>query len=75
MNFFDDMERFGQAVAFTAEDGESLTYESTAVAANSFGARLSGRGLVFILANNSTASVIGYIGCLRFQGAGSTVGV
>ena len=61
MNFFDDMERFGQAIAFIAEDGESLTYESTAVAADSFGARLSRRGLVFILANNSIASVIGYI--------------
>jgi acyl-CoA synthetase (AMP-forming)/AMP-acid ligase II len=65
MIFFDDMERFGQAVAFTAENGESLTYESTAVVADSFGAHLSGRGLVFILASNSTASIIGYIGCLR----------
>jgi acyl-CoA synthetase (AMP-forming)/AMP-acid ligase II len=65
MNFSDDMERFGQAIAFIAEDGESLTYESTAVAADSFGACLSRRGLVFILANNSIASVIGYIGCLR----------
>jgi acyl-CoA synthetase (AMP-forming)/AMP-acid ligase II len=67
MAFFDNLENFGQATAFTAEDGGSLTYQSTAEAADSFGSHLSRRGLIFILAGNNIASVIGYIGCLRFR--------
>jgi acyl-CoA synthetase (AMP-forming)/AMP-acid ligase II len=65
MSFFDDMGRFREAIAFTAENGEPHTYESAAAAADSFGARVAGRGLVFILADNGMASLIGYLGCLR----------
>jgi acyl-CoA synthetase (AMP-forming)/AMP-acid ligase II len=65
MNFYDDLERHGQAVALTAGDGESLSYESAAALADSFSSHLACRGLVFILAGNSIASVVGYLGCLR----------
>jgi long-chain acyl-CoA synthetase len=65
VNFYDDLGQFGQTVAFVLEDGETVTYESAASAADSFGAHFSERALVFILTDNCIESVIGYLGCLR----------
>jgi acyl-coenzyme A synthetase/AMP-(fatty) acid ligase len=65
MNFYDNLERYGEAVALVAEDGKVLTYASLADATDMFSSRLSGRALVFILAGNNVASVVGYLGCLR----------
>jgi acyl-CoA synthetase (AMP-forming)/AMP-acid ligase II len=65
MNFYDAMERYGSAVAFTEEDGAPHTYAQTAAAADAFGASVPDRGLVFLLADNSLDAATGYIGCLR----------
>ena len=65
MNFYDNLERYGEAVALVAEDGKVLTYASLADATDMFSSRLSGRAVVFILAGNNIASVVGYLGCLR----------
>jgi acyl-CoA synthetase (AMP-forming)/AMP-acid ligase II len=65
MNFFEGMEWFGSAIAFVDEDGTEYTYVQAAQAADAFSVRIPQRRLVFLLANNSMASVIGYLGCLR----------
>jgi acyl-CoA synthetase (AMP-forming)/AMP-acid ligase II len=70
MTFYDDLQSFGQAIAFIAGNGETLTYAAAAKAADSFGAQLAAQGpdsrkLVFILAENCPECVIAYLGCLR----------
>ena len=65
MNFYDGMERYGSAVAFTEEGGALHTYAQTAQAADAFGASVPDRGLVFLMADNSLDAVTGYLGCLR----------
>ncbi len=65
MSFYDDLGSFGDAAAFVLEDGEAVSYAVAATAADSIGAHLSARELVFILAENSIESVLGYLGCLR----------
>jgi acyl-CoA synthetase (AMP-forming)/AMP-acid ligase II len=65
MNFYDNLESYGEAVALVAEDGKVLTYASLADATDMFSSHLSGRAVVFILASNNVASVVGYLGCLR----------
>ena len=65
MNFYDHLERYCQAVALTAMDGTSLSYESAAVHADSFASHLNRNGLVFILPGNNIPSVIAYLGWLR----------
>jgi long-chain acyl-CoA synthetase len=65
VNFYDDLGRFGQTAAFILEDGETVSYEAAASAADVFGAHLAERALVFILTDNCIESVIGYLGCLR----------
>lgn len=65
MSFYDEIGRFGQAVAFVLESGETLSYASVASEADAFGSGLAGRDLVFILASNTVESTIGYLGCLR----------
>jgi long-chain acyl-CoA synthetase len=65
MNFYDELERHGSAVAFAEEGGALHTYAETAAAADAFGALVVDRGLVFLLMDNSLDAVTGYIGCLR----------
>jgi long-chain acyl-CoA synthetase len=65
VNFYDALGQFGQDVAFILEDGETVSYASAASAADSFGASLTERALVFILTDNCIESAIGYLGCLR----------
>jgi acyl-CoA synthetase (AMP-forming)/AMP-acid ligase II len=65
MNFYDEMERYGSAVAFVEEDGAVHSYAQTVEAADAFGSTVADRGLVFLLADNSLAAATGYIGCLR----------
>ena len=70
MNFYYDLQSFGQSIAFVAGNGETLTYAAAAKAADSFGVQLGAqepdnRKLVFILAENCLECVIAYLGCLR----------
>jgi long-chain acyl-CoA synthetase len=65
VSFYDEIGQLGQTTAFVLENGETVSYASLASEADAFGARLSGRELVFILASNTIESVIGYLGCLR----------
>lgn len=65
MNYFEGAGRYVEAVGLITEDSRTLTYGAAADIADSFAAHLSSREFVFILADNSLESVIGYIGCLR----------
>jgi acyl-CoA synthetase (AMP-forming)/AMP-acid ligase II len=65
MNFYDDMDRYGSAVAFVEEDGAEHSYAQTLDTADAFGAKVADRGLVYLLVDNSLAAATGYIGCLR----------
>lgn len=65
MSFYDHLERYGSAIALIAEDGAEHSYAALASAADAMGSQLLDRGLVFLLAGNNAASVVGYLGCLR----------
>jgi len=56
MNFYDEMERYGSAVAFVEEDGAVHSYAQAVEAADAFGSTVADRGLVFLLADNSLAA-------------------
>lgn len=65
MNFYVDIDRYGEATAFITETGDTFTYAAAVAAADRLGDRLRGRGLAFLLADNCPESVIGYLGFLR----------
>lgn len=65
MNFYADIDRYGESTAFITESGDAFTYAAAVAAADRLGGRLRGRGLAFLLADNCPESVIGYLGFLR----------
>lgn len=67
MNFYDDIEKYGGAIALFAEDHESISYQELTRQADAFARTITGRCLVFNLCDNNVESIIGYIGSLRNQ--------
>jgi len=64
-SLFDDLGRFGQAVALITEQGESIRYAEVLASADSVGERMGGRGLAFLLVDNRPEAVFGYLGAVR----------
>lgn len=65
MNFYDNLERYGQSRALITEDGETVSYAALAQDADTVGLHLRERGLGFALCENCPESVAGYLGFLR----------
>ncbi|MEI6813885.1 MAG: AMP-binding protein [bacterium] len=65
MSFFDALDLHGDAPAVISEQDAVVTYAELARAADAVGAHLVGRPLVFVVCENSAASISGYLGCLR----------
>jgi long-chain acyl-CoA synthetase len=65
MNYFDNLDRFGEAPALVCEDGTTFSYNDVQSLSDRLGSHLPERGLAFILADNRPEAVVGYIGCLR----------
>ena len=65
MNFFDDIDAYGDATAAITEDSEHISYGRVVEAADRIKQQLGGRCLVFIVCRNSIEAVVGYLGCLR----------
>ena len=69
MDFWCDMERWGEATALAAEDGEGMTYAELSQAADEHVVHLATpaghRGLAFLLAKNCPEAILGYLGFLR----------
>ncbi len=65
MNYFDEIQHHGHAVAVDGEHGAQRTYTELATLADDFGAHLVQKTLVFLLMDNCAPAVIGYLGCLR----------
>lgn len=65
MNFYDNLERYGQSRALIAEDGKEVSYLELARDADAVGFHLRERGLGFALCENRPESVAGYLGFLR----------
>ena len=65
MVFFENLDRFGGAVALETAAAEVTDYQSLAGMAAAFAAACTPRSLAFALCDNSVASVAGYLGFLR----------
>jgi len=65
MDFFDDIDVYGDLTAVITEDSEHISYKALLLAADALKKQLEGRCLVFSVCENSLESVIGYIGFLR----------
>ena len=74
MNFFDDIDAYGDATAVITEDSEYISYGSVVQAADRFRQQLGGRCLVFIVCRNSIEAIIGYLGCLRARAVPILIG-
>ncbi len=64
MVFFDQLERFGDAIALEAEGQASLSYRALADRAGQFSAFCNTRSLAFVLCDSSMDSLVGYLGLL-----------
>lgn len=74
MTFYDGMERYKDRLAAICDQGDRITYQNLAEAADEFGKVIKehrgnagdqDRQLIFCLCENTIASIAGYIGCLR----------
>lgn len=65
MNFYDDLERYGENTAVITESGESINYRSLLKAADQIAEPVQKRQLVFLVCKNEFESVAAYIGFLR----------
>lgn len=63
--FFNELEKFGTSTALIDENETSITYSDLTAQADSIGAAVGTRCLVFQLCENSIPSIIGYTGFLR----------
>lgn len=65
MNFFDDIERFGDSPAVISDQGDALSYRSLATLANGISRHLSYRAVVILGCENGIPSLAAYLACLR----------
>ena len=65
MNFYDNLERFGDRTAFLDDRGQEISYEGLARFAEDLGGRLIPRNLVFCLCENSLGCPAGYVAFLQ----------
>jgi acyl-CoA synthetase (AMP-forming)/AMP-acid ligase II len=65
MDFFDDIDMYGDLTAIITEDSQHISYRTLLHSADALKGQLEKRCLVFGICDNSAASVIGYIGFLR----------
>lgn len=54
-----------QRIALSTPSGQLMTYEELIVQADALGAQMENRSLVFLLAENSIGSVVGYVACMQ----------
>ncbi|HYA13527.1 MAG TPA: AMP-binding protein [Syntrophales bacterium] len=65
MDFFNCIDRYGEAVAVIAEDSEQISYKEFLLIADEIKKHLYERSLVFCICGNNIESIAGYIGFLR----------
>ncbi len=65
MNFFDDIDCYGDETAIITENSQHVSYKQLVNTADSLRAALTERCLVFCFCENDLESVTGYIGFLR----------
>lgn len=65
MNFYQDIDGYGERTAIITETGEELTYRQFLQDADSFFGGLEERSLLFLICSNCLESVCAYIGALR----------
>lgn len=65
MNFYDDIEVFGDSVAIITDSLEEVSYSQLIQLADKFKKYFNEKCLIFSLSSNCLESVVGYIGFLR----------
>lgn len=65
MNFYDDIDVYGDSTALITESSENISYSELLCNADALRDNFKGRSLVFSLSDNCVESVVGYIGFLR----------
>jgi acyl-coenzyme A synthetase/AMP-(fatty) acid ligase len=65
INFYDDIDVFGQATAIISENSDHFTYAELVKSADALKSQFRKRTLVLSMCENSLESVVGYIGFLR----------
>lgn len=65
MNFYDDIDAFGDATAVISENTEYFTYKELTTVADQIRDHIRNRCLVFSLCENNLESIVGYVGFLR----------
>src|ERR1035437_1605549 len=74
MNFYDDIDVYGDAPAIITERSEIVSYAELVRLADAVGAQLTRKSVVIIQCDNSVASIAGYLGCLRTRAVPLLVG-
>ena len=65
MNYYSDIDKYGDNIAIRTESGEELTYTKFLLDADTIVEKLESRKLVFLVCRNCLESVCAYIGALR----------
>jgi len=74
VNFYDDIDAFGDATAFITESSDHLSYRTVVLEADRLKQQLGGRCLVFIVCRNTVEAIVGYLGCLRAKAVPILIG-
>ncbi len=65
MNFYTDLDKYGENIAVITDKGEQLTYGAFLLDCDNLMSSLASRRLLFLVCNNSLESLVAYIGALR----------
>ncbi len=65
MGFYNLYGKYGSALAFIDDRGQSITYQELDAWTGEMGAVFGGRALAFCLCENSMGSAMGYLACLK----------
>lgn len=65
MNFYDDMERYGERTAVTDENGRDYSYNELIEMGDSVAKAVGSRTIVFLVCENCVESIAAYTGFLR----------
>ncbi|MFA6409750.1 MAG: AMP-binding protein, partial [Gammaproteobacteria bacterium] len=69
MNFYDEFARYSSDTTIVTEGYQQLSYKDLWVAADNISKHIKKRCLIFLLAENSFESIVGYVGLLRANAA------
>lgn len=74
MNFYDDIEKYGDSIALISEPNDVVSYVDLLTAADKLGGLFGKKSLVLLMGENSPETIIGYLGCLRSRAVPLLIG-